>query len=108
MDSPKVSLVAVVPMPDADMGEKACAYIQPEAECSLTFDEIIGFLKDCKASVLQLPERIEFVDGLPALHKGGEDRQAGDPQGHHAKNQFREPKGVENHAGDTLAGVCFV
>jgi acyl-CoA synthetase (AMP-forming)/AMP-acid ligase II len=63
---PEVAMVAVVPMPDADMGEKVCAYIQPEAGCNAwTFDDIIDFLKECKASVLQLPERIEFVDCMP-------------------------------------------
>jgi 2,3-dihydroxybenzoate-AMP ligase/mycobactin salicyl-AMP ligase len=62
---PQVSAVAVVPMPDSDLGERACAYIQPQKGAKLTFDEIIAFLKSKKASVLQLPERIEFIDQMP-------------------------------------------
>jgi non-ribosomal peptide synthetase component E (peptide arylation enzyme) len=31
----------------------------------MTFDDVIGFLKGQKASVLQLPERIEFIDAMP-------------------------------------------
>ena len=62
---PDVAVVAVIAMPDPLMGERACAYIQPEKGAQLTFDGIIGFLKDQNASVLQLPERIEFVDAMP-------------------------------------------
>jgi non-ribosomal peptide synthetase component E (peptide arylation enzyme) len=64
-DHPDVVLVAVIPMPDPDMGERVCAYIQPKPGAKLSFNEIISFLKDKKASVLQLPERIEFVDAMP-------------------------------------------
>ena len=62
---PDVSAVAVIPMPDPFMGERVCAYIQPKAGVQLSFDEIISFLKGQKASVLQLPERIEFIDVMP-------------------------------------------
>ncbi len=62
---PDVAAAAVVPMPDPLMGERVCAYIQPVAGAQLTFDEIISFLKEQKASVLQLPERIEFIDAMP-------------------------------------------
>jgi non-ribosomal peptide synthetase component E (peptide arylation enzyme) len=59
-----VAVVAVVPMPDPVMGEKACAYIEPVAGKTLTFEIIIDFLKGLKASVLELPERIEFVEEM--------------------------------------------
>jgi len=62
---PDVATVAVIPMPDPFMGERVCAYIQPKAGSQLSFDEIISFLKGQKASVLQLPERIEFIDVMP-------------------------------------------
>ena len=62
---PDVAAVAVIPMPDPLMGERVCAYIQPKAGAQLTFDEIISFLKEQKASVLQLPERIECIDAMP-------------------------------------------
>jgi 2,3-dihydroxybenzoate-AMP ligase len=60
-----VSAAAVIPMPDPVMGERVCAYIQPKTGIKLTFEEIISFLKAQKASVLQLPERIEFIDSMP-------------------------------------------
>ncbi len=62
---PDVAIVAVVPMPDPFMGERICAYIQPVAGCALTFESVIAFLKQEKASVQALPERIEFVDAMP-------------------------------------------
>ena len=62
---PEVALVAVVPMPDPLLGEKACAYIQPKTGAMLTFEKVIAFLRERKASVLQLPERIEFVEEMP-------------------------------------------
>jgi 2,3-dihydroxybenzoate-AMP ligase len=62
---PDVAAVAVIPMPDPVMGERVCAYIQSKSGTQLTFDEIISFLRGQKASVLQLPERIEFIDTMP-------------------------------------------
>jgi non-ribosomal peptide synthetase component E (peptide arylation enzyme) len=52
-------------MPDPFMGERVCAYVQPKAGAQLSFETIIAFLKDQKASVLQLPERIEFIEAMP-------------------------------------------
>lgn len=62
---PDVAAVAVIPMPDELMGERVCAYIEPKGNTKLLFDGIISFLKEQKASVLQLPERIEFIDAMP-------------------------------------------
>jgi non-ribosomal peptide synthetase component E (peptide arylation enzyme) len=62
---PGVAAVAVIPMSDPLMGERVCAYIEKKREINLTFDDIISFLKRQKASVLQLPERIEFIDSMP-------------------------------------------
>ena len=62
---PGVAAVAVIPMPDPVMGERVCACIEPKAGMELTFDVIISFLKGQKASVLQLPERIEFIAAMP-------------------------------------------
>ena len=62
---PDVKAVAVIAMPDPLMGERVCAYIQPKAEAQLTFEGIISFLKEKKASVLQFPERMEFIQDMP-------------------------------------------
>jgi 2,3-dihydroxybenzoate-AMP ligase len=62
---PDVAAVAVIPMPDPIMGERVCAYVQPKTGACLSFEQIIAFLREQKASVLQLPERIEFIDAMP-------------------------------------------
>jgi len=62
---PGVAMVAVIPMPDPVMGERVCAYIQPKPGAELSFDNIIAYLRERKASVLQLPERIEFIGEMP-------------------------------------------
>lgn len=68
--------VAVVGMPDEVLGERICAYIQPKPGAKLTFEEVISFLKDKGASVLQLPERIEFVQQMPLTQVGKPDKRA--------------------------------
>jgi non-ribosomal peptide synthetase component E (peptide arylation enzyme) len=73
---PDVVLVAVIPMPDPDMGERVCAYIQSKSGADLNFEKIISFLKDQKASVLQLPERIEFIDSMPFTKAEKVDKRA--------------------------------
>jgi len=73
---PGVAAVAVVSMPDPVMGERVCAYIEPKARARLAFNDIISFLKDRKASVLLLPERIEFIAALPYTGAQKVDKQA--------------------------------
>ncbi len=64
-DHPDVAFVAAVPMPDPEMGERVCAYIQPRPGARLQFKDILSFLRGRKASVLHFPERIEFIDAMP-------------------------------------------
>jgi non-ribosomal peptide synthetase component E (peptide arylation enzyme) len=71
-----VAAVAVIPMPDPVMGERVCAYIQSKPGAKIDFEGVIAFLKSEKASVLQLPERIEFADGLPLTQAGKVDKKA--------------------------------
>ena len=73
---PDVALVAVIPMPDPVMGEKVCAYIQPKAGAGLSFEKIIAYLRERKASVLQLPERIEFIGTMPVTKAEKIDKKA--------------------------------
>jgi 2,3-dihydroxybenzoate-AMP ligase len=62
---PDIIAVAVVPMPDPEMGEKACAYVQLKSGVEMGFEAMISYLKGQGASVLQLPERVEFIDAMP-------------------------------------------
>ena len=62
---PDVAQVSVVGMPDPVLGERACAYIQTKTRAKLSSKGIISFLQSKGASVLQLPERVEFIDRMP-------------------------------------------
>lgn len=74
-EHPEVLMVAVVAMPDPQMGEKACAYIQTTPRSALTFEAVIAFLKGRGASVLHLPERVEFMESLPLTKTGKLDKR---------------------------------
>jgi len=76
IEHPDVINVAVVPMPDPDLGERVCAYIQPRQGSELTFETIIDFLRSRNASVLQLPERIEFIESMPFTKAEKVDKRA--------------------------------
>ena len=76
----KVSEVAGVGMPDKRMVEKLCAYIVQKAGCTITFDEIIGFLKEKNIATYKLPERVEFINQLPR----------GEQKGNVLKKQLKE------------------
>lgn len=67
---PDVEMAAVVPMPDPQMGEKACAYVQALPSATLDGETILSFLKTRGASVLHLPERVEFVNQMPLTKTG--------------------------------------
>jgi non-ribosomal peptide synthetase component E (peptide arylation enzyme) len=69
-----ISAVAVVAMPDPRLREKACAYVELKPGKTLTFDEMISFLKSQGASVLLLPERLEIIIKLPLTWKGKIDK----------------------------------
>ena len=73
---PDVIAAAVVPMPDPDLGERVCAYVQSSPGVELTFGDVIAFLKECKTAVLHFPERIEFVAELPHTKTGKLDKAA--------------------------------
>jgi 2,3-dihydroxybenzoate-AMP ligase len=62
---PAVHHVALVAMPDPVFGEKACAFVVAKPGATLTFDELIAFLKQQRIASFKLPERLELVDTLP-------------------------------------------
>ena len=72
---PEVEQAAVVAMPDARLGEKACAYAVLKPGATLTFDAMVNRLKEKGAGVLLLPERLEIVDSLPVTHVGKIDKK---------------------------------
>ena len=62
---PAVQNVACVPMPDANMGEKMCAFVILKAGQSLTLKELVGFLLTKEIAKFKLPERLEVLSGFP-------------------------------------------
>jgi non-ribosomal peptide synthetase component E (peptide arylation enzyme) len=68
---PKVTNVAVVPMPDPTMGERACAFVTVKEGEVFTFEEMIDFLKTKKIAAFKLPERLEVIEALPLVGESG-------------------------------------
>jgi non-ribosomal peptide synthetase component E (peptide arylation enzyme) len=66
---PKVMDAAVVGVPDARLGERVCACIVPRAGQTLSFDEIVDFLRD-KIATYKLPEFLQVLDELPRTPTG--------------------------------------
>ncbi|MDO9090457.1 MAG: AMP-binding protein [Burkholderiaceae bacterium] len=62
---PAVVDVAVVAMPDAVLGERACAFVLLRQGASLGFEEMVEFLTSQHLAVWQLPERLEVIDDFP-------------------------------------------
>jgi non-ribosomal peptide synthetase component E (peptide arylation enzyme) len=67
---PKVSQAVVIGIPDPVMGERACACIVTVPGQSLTFEEMIAFLKTKGLAVHKLPERMMVMAQLPHLVDG--------------------------------------
>jgi len=62
---PNVGQVAIVPMPDPVMGERACAYIAPKNGKTFTFEEMTAFLREQRIASFKIPERLEIRESLP-------------------------------------------
>jgi len=67
LQHPNVREVAVVSMPDPEMGEKACAYVVTKAGRKLSFDEMISFLRGMGVANFKLPERLEIIAEMPLV-----------------------------------------
>lgn len=68
---PSIHEVALVAMPDARMGERACAFIslKPGAK-PLTLSDVVAFLSEYKMAKQYLPERLEIMPALPRTLTG--------------------------------------
>jgi 2,3-dihydroxybenzoate-AMP ligase len=67
---PKVKAVTLVAMPDDVFGEKACAFVIPKPGETLTFAELIAFLRAQKIASFKLPERLELRSEFPLSPAG--------------------------------------
>jgi 2,3-dihydroxybenzoate-AMP ligase len=65
LSHPAVSNVACVPYPDPVLGERMCACVVLRPGLSLSFAELVEFLRGFEIAAFKLPERLEVVDSLP-------------------------------------------
>ncbi len=70
-----VEYVAVVGMPDPDLGEQICAYIKPVKGADLVHEDIVAHLRQIGASKKFFPARIEFVEEIPLTAAGKADKK---------------------------------
>jgi len=71
LSNKKVTNAAVVPMPDMEMGERACAFVTLKEGERFTFEEMVAYLKSKKIATFKLPERLEVLDTLPLVGESG-------------------------------------
>jgi non-ribosomal peptide synthetase component E (peptide arylation enzyme) len=72
---PNVEYVAVVGMPDPDLGEQVCAYVKPVEGASITHEEVITHLDKMEASKIHYPARTEIVQEMPLTAAGKADKK---------------------------------
>jgi 2,3-dihydroxybenzoate-AMP ligase len=73
---PAVQNVACVPMPDANMGEKMCAFVILKAGQSLDLHALVSFLGTKEIAKFKLPERLEVVPDFPVSTFGKVSKKA--------------------------------
>ena len=68
---PKVAEVAVIGLPDPDLGERCCAVVVPrDAADPLRFAEMVAYLKDAGLMNQKIPEQLEILPSLPRAPAG--------------------------------------
>ena len=68
---PKIGSIVIVPMPDPDYEERACAFIVPAPGAdAISVAELGGFLEKAGMAKFKWPERIEIVADLPMTSSG--------------------------------------
>jgi cyclohexanecarboxylate-CoA ligase len=67
---PKVAGVAIVGMPDARLGERACAFVIPKSGEPPTLAELTAWLDRHQLARQKFPERLEVVDEFPMTPSG--------------------------------------
>lgn len=73
---PAVQNVACVPMPDAAMGEKMCAFVILRQGHSLLLAELVSFLLTKEIAKFKLPERLEVLPDFPVSTFGKVSKKA--------------------------------
>jgi acyl-coenzyme A synthetase/AMP-(fatty) acid ligase len=67
---PKVLEVAVVGLPDPEMGERICAFVVCRDGLPVTLNEVVSFFKEKGLARFKWPERLEVLRTLPKVASG--------------------------------------
>ena len=67
---PAIQSVAIVGYPDERLGERACAFVVPKPDKSLSFAEMQTFLQSEGVAKQYWPERLELREAMPATASG--------------------------------------
>jgi len=67
---PAIADAAVVGLPDAKSGERACAVVVCKPDQSITFETMVSYLRDARLSAHKIPEQLEIVEALPRNPSG--------------------------------------
>jgi len=70
IEHPAVARVALVPLPDQRLGEKACACLVTRDGAEVTIAELATYLSDCGVAKYKLPEYIAILDEFPMTPSG--------------------------------------
>lgn len=73
---PAVQNVAVVGMPDKEMGERICAYVLPAPGQTVTLSGLCSYLQSKDIAKFKLPERLEMVGEFPLTNIGKVSKQS--------------------------------
>ena len=68
-ENPKVRDAAIVGLPDPRLGERVCACIVPKDGETITFDEVVEFLRR-RVATYKLPEQLVILTELPRTPTG--------------------------------------
>ncbi|MBT5666486.1 MAG: AMP-binding protein [Rhodospirillaceae bacterium] len=67
---PLIRELAIVAMPDARLGERACLFVGLVPDSMLSLDEVIVYLDEQDMAKQYYPERLEVMDALPRTPSG--------------------------------------
>jgi 2,3-dihydroxybenzoate-AMP ligase len=67
---PQVAQVAVVAVPDEELGERVCACVVLQPGTSLTLDEVRAVFLAARTAAYKIPERVEIMRTLPRTPLG--------------------------------------
>jgi acyl-coenzyme A synthetase/AMP-(fatty) acid ligase len=70
LQHPSIAQIAIVPVSDEKLGEKACACIVLKPGSSISFDEMIGYLTKHDIATYKLPELMNLMGEFPMTPSG--------------------------------------